>query len=403
MKISERDWVAYIDKLSAINEKAGDKLKEYIERNGTNDVESLITYAHALVTRYGEAGSELACEMYDALATAQGANVPLALPAQIASRREVAGTVLATKDTQNFVPAVQRLVKTAASDTMLRNAKRDHAEWAWISHGDTCAFCMVLSSKGWQPASKAVLRGDHAEHIHANCDCEFAVRFDGKSTVEGYNPQRFKKIYDSAPGRSSIDKINAIRREQYAEIKDARNARRRELYAESHLTIVYPNGEKIHLSKDEQAALNRYISSESYTLNEALRNGFSLSESQQKLVKDLDSALDKLPKYKGDVTRSLIFPDMDSAQTYIKSIRGIDGSINFKQYISATASPELYDDSGQVQIRIKNTYSGSDLTPLNQNEMEVLFNRNAEFGFIECIQDQGVWLITLKEVTDGKR
>ena len=28
----------------------------------------------------------------------------------------------------------------------------------------------------------------NAEHIHANCDCEYAIRFDGRSTVAGYDP-----------------------------------------------------------------------------------------------------------------------------------------------------------------------------------------------------------------------
>ncbi|MBW9212977.1 MULTISPECIES: hypothetical protein [Terrabacteria group] len=238
MKIPAKDWQAYISKLSAINKKAGELLQKYCNRHGMEDIEALLTYAHALVDRYGGAGSELACQMYDALARAQRANVPLAEPARIANRKEVAGALLNTQGTGNMVSSVQRLVKTASSDTMLKNAKRDKAEWAWISKGDTCPFCMTLASQGWMPASKAVLKGDHAEHIHANCDCEFAIRFDGKSTVEGYEPQRFKKIYDEAEGRNVKDKLNSIRRMQYASIKDERNARRRELYAAQSTSIL---------------------------------------------------------------------------------------------------------------------------------------------------------------------
>lgn len=230
MQISANDWQKYVSKLSAINTKAGELLQTYIDKHGLNDIESVITYAHALVTKYGEAGSELACQMYDALAEAQGAYVNPAEPATIANRHEVAGAILKTHGTGNMIPAIERLVKTAASDTMLKNAKRDNAEWAWVSHGDTCAFCMHLSSLGWMPASKAILRGEHAEHIHANCDCEFAIRFDGKSNVEGYDPHKFKLIYDSADGKTSLDKLNAIRRQMYPLIKEERNAKRRELY-----------------------------------------------------------------------------------------------------------------------------------------------------------------------------
>lgn len=363
MQISANDWQKYVSKLSAINTKAGELLQTYIDKHGLNDIESVITYAHALVTKYGEAGSELACQMYDALAEAQGAYVNPAEPATIANRHEVAGALLKTQGTLNMIPAIERLVKTAASDTMLKNAKRDNAEWAWVSHGDTCAFCMHLSSLGWMPASKAILRGEHAEHIHANCDCEFAIRFDGKSTVEGYSPQKFKKIFDNAEGNTLKDKINAIRREQ-----SARNYQK----------IIYPDGRTVYLGKDEYRAINRYMSSESYTLNEALRTQMQLSDEQKKMVSDLDAVIEKLPKYNGNVTRSLMFPDNETAKKFISSLSSTD-IVTFKQYISATTSSELYNESGQVQITFVNTKSGADLTPLNQGEMEILFGRNAKF------------------------
>lgn len=381
MQISANDWQKYVSKLSAINTKAGELLQAYIDKHGLNDIESVITYAHALVTKYGEAGSELACQMYDALAEAQGAYVNPAEPATIANRHEVAGALLKTQGTLNMIPAIERLVKTAASDTMLKNAKRDNAEWAWVSHGDTCAFCMHLSSLGWMPAGKAILRGEHAEHIHANCDCEFAIRFDGKSTVEGYSPQKFKKIFDNAEGNTLKDKINAIRREQ-----SARNYQK----------IIYSNGYSVYLSKDEYRAINRYISSESYTLNEALRTQAQLSNEQKKMVSDLDSVIEKLPKFNGNVTRSLMFPDDESARKFISSLNSTD-VVNFKQYISATTSSELYNEGGQVQIAFVNTKSCADLTPLNQGEMEVLFGRGAKFKLKECEEQFGKFWLVMEE------
>ena len=44
--------------------------------HGTGDADALITYAAALVTKYGEGSAELACQMYDALAEAANAGVP---------------------------------------------------------------------------------------------------------------------------------------------------------------------------------------------------------------------------------------------------------------------------------------------------------------------------------------
>ena len=76
---------------------------------------------------------------------------------------------------------------------------------------DTCAFCITLASRGWQHASKAALRGGHAEHIHANCDCEYAIRFDGYSTVAGYDPEKYLRQY-----RDAGSDVKAMRRMDYA-------------------------------------------------------------------------------------------------------------------------------------------------------------------------------------------
>ena len=101
------------------------------------------------------------------------------------------------KQSQSKVPAtVARLVKQVGADTTLKNAKRDGAQFAWIPHGDTCAFCITLASRGWQYMSDEALKGGHAEHIHANCDCEYAVRFDGHSTVAGYDPDKYLEEYE---------------------------------------------------------------------------------------------------------------------------------------------------------------------------------------------------------------
>lgn len=191
MQITAKTWNEYITRLSRLNQKAGQLMRQYIDTHGTGDADALITYAAALVTKYGEGSAELACQMYDALAEAANAGVPAAEPAEPADYGEVARMVNATKNQNpaNLPNGVSRLVKRTGADTTLKNAVRDGAEWAWVPHGDTCPFCITLASNGWQKASSKVLKGGHAEHIHANCDCEFAIRFDHSTTVAGYDPE----------------------------------------------------------------------------------------------------------------------------------------------------------------------------------------------------------------------
>lgn len=227
MNISEKAWREYVARLARLNQRAGQLMADYIAAHGTGDTDALIAYAHALVTKYGEGSAELACQMYDALAAAAKAGVPAAEPAQTAAYSEVARMVQATKQSlPQMQRGVSRLVKRAGADTTLKNALRDGAEWAWVPQGDTCAFCLTLASRGWQKASQAAIKGGHAEHIHANCDCEYAIRFDGRSTVAGYNPEKYLRQYRAADGD-----INKLRRVNYAKNRERINAQKRAAYA----------------------------------------------------------------------------------------------------------------------------------------------------------------------------
>jgi len=216
-----------VARLARLNQSAGQLMADYIAAHGTGDTDTLIAYAHALVTKYGEGSAELACQMYDALAAAARAGVPAAEPAEPASYGEIARMVQATKASPpQMQRGVSRLVKRAGADTTLKNALRDGAEFAWVPQGDTCAFCLTLASRGWQKASQAAIKGGHAEHIHANCDCEYAIRFDGASTVAGYDPEKYLKQY-----RDAGSDVNALRRVNYARNRERINAQKRAAYA----------------------------------------------------------------------------------------------------------------------------------------------------------------------------
>lgn len=238
MQIPEKSWVEYINRLARLNEEAGRKMADYIAKHGTGNADALIAYAQALVQKYGEGSAELACQMYDAVAEASGIDVPPAEPAPPADYGETAKMVNATKQSPPLLQSgVSRLVKRAGADTTLKNAIRDGAEWAWVPHGDTCPFCITLASRGWQKASKKALKGDHAEHIHANCDCEYAIRFDSRTTVAGYDPDKYLEQYYDHGGD-----INAMRRAQYAKNKNAINAQKRAAYAARRLREQAPRG-----------------------------------------------------------------------------------------------------------------------------------------------------------------
>lgn len=244
-RLSDRaatEMLAMLAKLSAQYEEGAITLEEYQN--------AAIDYAYALATKYGEGAGSAACELYDAIAELQGANVLPATPADTATIGETAKAVKGTMKTGNneiVSSAVGRLVKLVGVDTMQQNALRDGAEWAWIPMGDTCAFCLTLASRGWQKASKSAIRNGHAEHVHANCDCTYAVRFKPNIDVEGYDPQRYLDMYYNADGSTPEERINAIRRDLYAKNKETINAQKRSAYAK-RTALNSSSAEEINIS-----------------------------------------------------------------------------------------------------------------------------------------------------------
>ena len=246
MTIPEAEWLGFIERLRRIDDTAAEAITEYVKKNpGIYDAatgtfrltDEVISYAYAVATKYGEASAALAAEMYDEVALAQSVSVPPAVPAKTATYGEVAralyGTFNDSKRVDMLGATTGRLVKQAGFDTTVQNAKRDGAQIAFVPHGDTCAFCLVKGSRGWDKAGSWAQNMDgHAAHCHAHCDCTYAVRFDKKSGVAGYDPDRLKKLYDdAAPGGSSKEKINVLRRQLREENKEEINAQKRETYA----------------------------------------------------------------------------------------------------------------------------------------------------------------------------
>ena len=238
MEIGAALWKRYIDRLRKVNDHAADLVRKFLTERGIPETQAamnaLIDYAFGVSTTHSEAAAAIAAEMYDAMAELSGVSLPPALPAPVPVISEVAKAVVGTAKTGNeeiISSSIGRLVKRTGVDTTMQNAIRDEAEWAWIPSGETCAFCITLASRGWQPASRKALAGGHAEHIHANCDCTYAVRWDHRSTVSGYAPERYKRMYDDADGRNSTAKINSLRREFYAENSEEINAQKRDAYA----------------------------------------------------------------------------------------------------------------------------------------------------------------------------
>lgn len=255
MYISTKDWKNYINKLSQLNKDAANAVVAYVQKNGFSNTDALIEFSNAVVQKYGTGSAALSAAMYDAVAEVSGQFYAPAEMAEVADYGQVAKTVNGVlKRSQNvnmLGSAVGRLVKQAGADTTLQNAYRDRprkkygkkrntgAQVAWVPMGDTCPFCLTLASRGWQNQTKGGA-DHHAEHIHANCDCTYAVRFDNHSGVAGYDPDEYYGMFQKYDGTWE-DKINAMRLDQYQdpEIHTKILAQKRVAYEERNRKLSY--------------------------------------------------------------------------------------------------------------------------------------------------------------------
>ncbi len=153
----------------------------------------------------------------------------------------------------------------------------------------------------------------------------------------------------------------------------------------------------IKLKDEEQYALNKYLSFEAYNINEKLRSGIQLNNTEKTMVRNLDSALKKMPYYKGNLSRSLYFGEPERAKVFISKFH-IDDGITFSEYISTTNASELYNPEGEVQIFIRNAKKGRNITAYNSAEAEVLYERGSKFKVKTIIKTDERYNIFLEEL-----
>lgn len=154
---------------------------------------------------------------------------------------------------------------------------------------------------------------------------------------------------------------------------------------------------KIGLSNDEQYAVNQYISSESYKINETLRNNIKLTDEQKRMRDNLDSALNKCNNYNGNIVRVLEIKDKEVLKDFLKKNKR--GKIeNWKEYLSFS-DKESYNKNANIKIYVNSTRA-KDIRKYNETESEILYQRNSKFITKNIVKQNGVYYILWEEVNE---
>lgn len=182
--------------------------------------DALLRFMPALTTQYGEIAATVAADWYDDLRASAGA--PGRFTAQVAEAAPSAAIEAKTRfGAQHlWTPTPEQSLAFLASglskyvlqpgrDTIVSSVRRDSAKprWARVPSGRrTCAFCLVMASRGFVYHSDA--SAGRAKKFHGRCDCTIVPDWSDDPRVEGYDPDRLYGLYSEAraeAGKASLD------------------------------------------------------------------------------------------------------------------------------------------------------------------------------------------------------
>ena len=149
------------------------------------------------------------------------------------------------------------------------------------------------------------------------------------------------------------------------------------------------------LNDQELKCLTDYVSSDSYKINEKLYDEMPLTPEDKEFIKNMDSALDKLPKYKGIVNRSVFVRDQEHLNKILSVFNNENLEGSWSSYLSC--SKNVYDENDDLRFIIKSK-TGRDVSMFNINESEVIFKRNTKFRIISSYNKDKKLYIELEEV-----
>lgn len=152
------------------------------------------------------------------------------------------------------------------------------------------------------------------------------------------------------------------------------------------------------LSHGEKRAFNNYLSFESYKINEKQRKHIPLTKEEQRLVNQLNSALDKMDNYVGNVVRCMDIRNPAELEEFLK-LHQKDAEVTYEAFTSASTQ-EGYNPDANIRIYIESR-NGKDISAFNAAEKEVLYKSNSTFKIMNYVERDGIHYFLAKEKGHG--
>lgn len=181
---------------------------------------------------YGDKAQALSAEMFDEICEAEGIDAdPGEMFDDVIDSSKLAGKVhyyagkLVDGDWDGYSGSNADLaayyVHRSALENMARNCYKNGVRYARVGTGrETCGYCFMLSSRGFDYRSEKTASAGSHEH----CDCIIVPGVDGVTKIDGYDPKgmrrRWNDCRDTLGGDKSIRcDFDALTNRELSEIK----------------------------------------------------------------------------------------------------------------------------------------------------------------------------------------
>lgn len=156
-----------------------------------------------IIETYGDMSATLAADLFEAQAAGLGIRPKLKVADGVDAARASSrlGYALTTPNQLgNALVILDQLVKQPYRSTIQDSAWASNAAWARVPTGSrTCAFCLMLASRGGVYRTQAVA-GDrrYGKEYHGDCDCVAVLVRGPEDYPTGYSPVGYYDQYSQA-------------------------------------------------------------------------------------------------------------------------------------------------------------------------------------------------------------
>ncbi|MDR1954293.1 MAG: hypothetical protein LBQ21_07495 [Clostridiales Family XIII bacterium] len=216
--LSRKEFDDYVSKLEGLSKGARETMWKYWQAIDFNEVGAAINTTrdlmYALSSEYGDAAAKVAADFYEAIRAKELGGAYEALLADnapydqirkqvgYAAKNHLLGETPTTEEMYKYLAGcLDKNVKGSARNTITKNALRDKADvrYARVPTGSkTCAFCVMLASRGFVYATEE--SAGALGQYHAHCDCQIVMNFEKSPKVEGYDPDKYYELYKEGKG-----------------------------------------------------------------------------------------------------------------------------------------------------------------------------------------------------------